>query len=311
MEGQWRAESLAELLKRPPGGVVLREVGLRDGLQNLGIIVPTETKAELALELVRAGYRHVQAAAFVHPGRVPQMADAEALFARLGEVSGTRWSGLCLNPRGVERAVAAGADDVEISLSASRTHSLKNAGMDTETALGKMEKMTALAREGGTGVWASVQCAFGCAYEGEVPEERVAEIAERLLKMGIDVLMLADTAGVAGPGRVLSVLGKVLPLAGGRPVGLHLHDTLGRGLVNLLAGLGAGATVFDTAFGGLGGCPFVPGAAGNVAGEDAALLLEGMGVGTGVDAAVTARCARRLEALLGARLDGRAYRVLG
>ncbi|MFP4475530.1 MAG: hydroxymethylglutaryl-CoA lyase [Desulfatibacillaceae bacterium] len=310
MEHETVSATLSETLTHPPSGVTLREVGLRDGLQNLEKLVPTRVKAELLAGLADAGFSHIQAVSFVHPGKVPQMADAEKLLSLVDRPPGLRVSGLCLNTRGVERAAGAGVDCVEVSLSASDTHSRKNAGVGTDQALAGIADMVRSARDAGLVVWASVQCALGCVFEGRIPPERVADIAARYVELGADAVMLADTTGMGTPGSVAALLDRVRTVCGSTPLGLHMHDTRGLGLVNLAAGLARGATIFDTAFGGMGGCPFVPGAAGNVATEEAVVMLESMGIDTGIDPALVAGCSRRMEQFLGHGLFGKMYRML-
>jgi hydroxymethylglutaryl-CoA lyase len=294
----------------PPKTVTLVEVGPRDGFQLESRIVPTERKASVIEELAAAGLRHIQVASFVHPERVPQMADAEALVHRLEQPAGRTYSALALNRRGVERAGRCGLRHVEISLSASDAHGRNNAGMPMERAVKAAREMIREARRRAMTVCASIQCAFGCATEGEIPPERVRRIAAVLLSEGIDVLSLADTTGMAHPGSIRRMLAELAPLSHPVPLALHLHDTRGLGLVNLFAALELGVARFDTAFGGMGGCPFVAGAAGNIATEDTVHLLHGLGIDTGVDAAAVARCSGRMEAFFGKRFPGRMTRVL-
>lgn len=289
-----------------PERVELVEVGLRDGLQNQPRTLPTEVKLELLAGLLDAGLKRVQVASFVHPGKVPQMADAESLAEALPEREGVVYSGLALNRRGVERAAAAGLRHVDVSLSASDAHSRRNAGMGLEEAERHLLATIALARELGLGVRGGVQCAFGCGMD-EVPLERVARLVARVAAAGVEELAVADSAGLADPVAVERVVAAVRAAAPGVPLVLHLHDTRGLGLANLMAGLRAGVTRFDTAFGGLGGCPFIPGAAGNVATEDAVNLLARMGVETGVDLDAVCRVSARAAEALGVTLDSRVF----
>ncbi len=292
-----------------PRQVVLTEVGPRDGFQFESRVIPTDLKAGIVRDLVGAGLRRIQVTSFVHPGKVPQMADAEDLIRRLPTVEGVRYSGLALNLRGVERAHGAGLGWVEVSASASDTHSRKNAGMSHERAAAQATEMIGFARSHGMGVTASVQCAFGCAYEGTVPPERVAGMVEGYLSEGADGISLADTTGMGTPASVARLLHAVLPLTGAIPVGLHLHDTRGLGLCNLTAALAYGVDRFDTALGGMGGCPFVPQAAGNIPTEDTAHLLASLGIETGVDIPRVAAVTRRLARFLGKSFSGRVWRL--
>ncbi len=285
--------------------VSLTEVGPRDGFQLEEKIVPTELKAEVISALAAAGIRHIQAASFVHPKRVPQMADAEDLFSRLPEIPGVCYSALVLNRRGLERALACKVAEVEVSVSASDVHGRKNAGMGLAEACREAAAMIREAVAAGVRVRGSVQCAFGCRYEGRIEPERVLALAERFLAEGIGTLALADTTGMADPVQVRTVLGLVLPAAGPVPAALHLHDTRGLGLVNAVAGFECGVTRFDTAAGGMGGCPFVPGAAGNIATEDAAHLFSRLGADPGVDISAVAAVTGRLEAFFEKRFPAR------
>jgi hydroxymethylglutaryl-CoA lyase len=290
-----------------PGRVQLIEVGLRDGLQNQPVVLPTAVKLEAVAGLIEAGLLHFQVASFVHPGKVPQMADAEAVCAGLPGGDGVTYSALVLNPKGVERAVAAGIGKVDASLSASEEHSRRNAGFGIEEARRRLAEMIGLARDGGLEVRAGIQCAFGCVFEGAIPVERVIALAEHLAGLGPVELALADSTGMATPRDIETVVTRVREVVGDLPLVLHLHDTRGLGLANLHTALQLGVTRFDTAFGGLGGCPFIPGATGNVATEDVVHLLESMGVTTGVDLARVAQVSARVEAHLGDVLPGKLY----
>jgi len=279
-----------------PPAVLLTEVGPRDGFQFEEKTVPTALKVEIVSALIAAGLRRIQVASFVHPGKVPQMADAEDLFARLPQRPDVRYSALVLNERGLSRAISCGVKDVEISVSASDTHGRKNAGMGLGEAAAQAKEMIRKALSAGLRVRGSIQCAFGCVYEGPIPPERVLALAERFLGDGAQELALADTTGMGDPALVGSRLESVLPLAGTVPVALHLHDTRGLGLVNAAAAFSLGVARFDTAAGGMGGCPFVPGAAGNIATEDTAFLLSRLGAETGVDIGKVAAVTETLEA---------------
>ena len=293
-----------------PRKVTLIEVGPRDGFQFETEVIPTDIKIDVVSELVRAGLSHFQIVSFVHPGRVPQMADAEALLGKLPHWPDVQFNGLVLNERGLERALAAGIASVEISVSASDTHSRRNTGMALKKALAQGQRMVQNAKQAGLHVRAGVQCAFGCVYEGEVGEAHVADMLRRLHDMGADALVLSDTTGMGSPRSIQRLLDRVLPTIDQNAVILHLHDTRGTGLVNMTAGLELGISQFDTALGGMGGCPFIPGAAGNIATEDAVNFLDAMGITTGVDASRVAECAISLEKRLGHRFPGKMMRVI-
>ncbi len=289
----------------PPATVELIEVGLRDGLQSEAALVPAAEKIALIDALAAAGMTRIQVTAFVHPKRVPQMADAEELCAALPQRPGVIYSGLVLNLKGVERAAVAGLSHVDMGLSASEAHSRRNANRSVDEALAEFGAMVDLARAEGMRVRGAVQCAFGYQAPDDVDSGRVLEIVDRYLTLGIDEVALADSAGLADPGQVAALAGQALAKLGDRPLILHLHDTRGLGLANLLAALQVGVRHFDTAFGGLGGCPFIDGAAGNIATEDTVYLLDRLGIVTGVDAARVAEISRRVGHVLGKTLPGR------
>lgn len=292
-----------------PSIVTIVEVGPRDGFQLESRIIPTDLKLDIITGLASAGLKHIQVASFVNPKRVPQMADVEELVRRLPETQSVTFFGLALNTVGVTRASQAGLSCIEVSISASDAHSRKNAGMSCEAALREGERMVALARSAGMAVTASIQCAFGCIYEGAVPDSRVLKAARMFVDAGVVRLTLADTTGMGTPPAVERMLTELGAANLAVPLGLHLHDTRGLGLVNAATGLGCGVTFFDTALGGLGGCLFVPGAAGNIATEDVVHLMEAMGAATGVDWKRVAFCTRRLSAFLGRDLPGKLYRM--
>jgi hydroxymethylglutaryl-CoA lyase len=266
-------------------------------------------KLALIEDLIEAGVGKIQVASFVHPEYVPQMADAEAVCARLPRRSSVEYRGLVLNKKGLERARAAGLSSVDISVSASDTHSRRNVNRSLSQALDDFATMVALAQQSGMRVRGGIQCAFGCAYEGPVDSERVIEIVKHHLALGVDELALADSTGMANPRQVYELMQMIMPMLGSKPLILHLHDTRGLGLANLLAALACNVAYYDTAFGGLGGCPFIEGSAGNIGTEDALYLLEQMGIETDVDRHKVAQCSRKLEEFLGKPLPGKMYRA--
>ena len=286
---------------------MIREVGPRDGLQNEKQIVPPETRAELVERLAAAGLRRIEAASFVNPDRVPQMAGAEEVVAALERSDGVVYSGLALNERGYDRLRATGLDEVSFAVAATETFSERNAGASVEAALKDAERIVERAKEDGLHASVTVSVAFGCPFEGPVDPQRVLAIGERLAATEADELVLADTIGVATPTQVKGLVEGFVGL--GKPVGGHFHNTRNTGYANAYSALAAGATALDASVGGLGGCPFAPKATGNVATEDLAYLLEGEGVETGVDLEALIGISEWLEELLGRRLEGYLYRA--
>lgn len=287
--------------------IILEDQGLRDGLQMLPQTVPTEKKLEWISALVRAGLKRIQVAAFVHPRLVPQMADAEALFGQLEEQSGVTYSALALNQKGVERAVAAGVRHLAISISASNAHSLKNTRMDIEAAKADFVQNVRLARKNQIVVRGGIQCAFGCRYEGKIPRERVYDLVCHHLDAGVEEIALADSTGMANPWQVREMMETIREICGTTPLALHLHNTENKGLANLYAAIEAGVRQFDVAFGGLGGCPFIKHASGNIATEDTVHLLHQAGFETGVDIQGVAHVSQKVEEWLGYPLPGLLY----
>jgi hydroxymethylglutaryl-CoA lyase len=237
------------------------------------------------------------------------MADAEQLIGRLPHDDGVLYTALVLNGQGLTRAMASGIAAVEISLSASDAHSRKNTGLNRHEALDQCLQLIDRAIAAGLRVRASVQCSLGCVYEGQVPVARVADTIGRFIGHGADEVALADTTGMGSPPTVQGLLDAVVPIAGRLPLALHLHDTRGLGLVNLLTALPYGIAIFDTALGGMGGCPFVPGAAGNIATEDTAHLLERLNIVTGVDYGRVGAVSRGMETFFQKVFPGRMHRL--
>ncbi|TAH13474.1 MAG: hydroxymethylglutaryl-CoA lyase [Runella slithyformis] len=285
--------------------IIIEEQGPRDGFQVEKTWIPTEMKVQAIEKLVAAGLKRIQVTSFVNPKYVPQMADAEAICAQIKQQKDVVYSGLVLNAKGVERAVKAGLTHISASISASDTHSRKNANKSLVEAQVEFEEMLRVARNAGLTVRGGIQCAFGCRYEGHISEEMVLDLARRHLDLGVDEIALADSTGMGNPAAVGRVMAQVVAWAGARPAALHLHDTEGKGMANLLAGMEAGVQIFDTAFGGLGGCPFIKGATGNIATEDAAVMLAQMGIDTGVDFAAVAQISRAFEGFFGKKLPGK------
>lgn len=291
--------------------VLIEDETLRDGLQNETIRLSVEEKLALVAGLEAAGIRRIQIGSFVHPGRVPQMADTDEVFARLNRRPGVTYTALVLNRRGLDRALAANVPHLSISVSASETHSRRNAGKGTEDALADILPTITEARAAGIQVRAGIQSALGCGFEGRIDPARVMAIARAYAEIGVEEINLADTAGLSNPRQVFALCRQVADAVAGSGAGLslHLHDTRGLGLANMVAGLEAGVRIFDAALGGLGGCPFIPKATGNIATEDTIFALTEMGIATGADWRALAALTRGLEERMGRRLPGKLAHV--
>lgn len=290
--------------------MVIEEQGLRDGLQSEAKVVPTQKKLEIINTLIDAGVKRIQVASFVNPKMIPQMADAENLCAGLKKHDGVVYSTLVLNPKGMQRAAKAGGPHVTASISASNTHSQRNAGLTLNAARRQFSEMVRIGKKSGLTVRGGIQCAFGCRYEGRIDPDTVMDMLKEQLDLGIDEIELADTTGMADPRAIQEICGPSRTLAQDKPVYLHLHDTEGKGLANALAALQVGITHFDSAFGGMGGCPFVKGASGNIATEDLAFMLAQMGVETGIDVSKIAAVSRSLEVFFNRRFSGKMHHLL-
>lgn len=276
--------------------VLLEDESLRDGLQVEKKILPLKAKISLSRLLVDAGVRRLQVGSFVHPKVVPQMADTDELIRIvMNENPGVLVTGLVLNGKGLERAIRCGLTHLSMSSSASNTHSLKNVRRPAQEALNDMIGLIRNAAAAGIQVRAGVQCAFGCVYEGIVPEDKVLEMADAFAEAGARELNLADTTGMAHPLQVRRLIAKVKHAIPGMAISLHLHDTRGLGLANMMVAYEAGVEIFDVAAGGLGGCPFVAGASGNVPAEDAVNLFQQIGVSPGIDLDALCRIVDRYE----------------
>ena len=281
--------------------ITVCDVGPRDGLQNEPDVLAPAVRAELVTRLAAAGVPRVEAVSFVRDELVPQMAGAEEVVAG-SERGGAELSGLVLNERGYERFAATSLDRVNVTLAATETFNRRNANASLDEAVARVQAVLARAERPST---ATISCAFGCPFEGEVDPGAVADLCERLADA--DELVLADTIGVATPRPVRRLVERVSIL--GKPVGFHGHNTRNTGYAAAWAALEGGATVLDASVGGLGGCPFSPQATGNVATEDLVWQLERDGVATGVDVAALAEISRSLAELLGRELDGNVYRA--
>ncbi len=279
--------------------VEIVEVAPRDGLQNEATLLDTATKVALIERLVAAGVRRVEAVSFVHPRLVPQMADAEAVMAALPRREGVSYIGLVLNERGLDRALAAGVNEVNYVVSTSETFSQRNQGGSIEEVVAGWHRVGVRAAEAGLRTSVTVSTSFGCPFEGEIAPAAVTRLVEEVLATRPDELALADTIGVGVPAQVRELFPRVAALAPGVRLRAHFHNTRNTGYANALAAYESGATVLDSSAGGIGGCPFAPNATGNIATEDLVYLLHRSGIDTGLDLAAVAATGTWVAGLLG------------
>lgn len=289
--------------------VELCEVGPRDGFQFEVTPIPTAFKVSAMRRLLEAGLKRIQATSFVHPRRVPQMADAEEVLSQLPR--DRRISALALNERGVDRAIAASVTIVDLSIALNEQHAADNANTTVEAGVTAAKAMIAKALGAGLEVQLGLQTVWGYAAPDDTPLDLIESVVGQFANSGIESLSLADSTGMASPRSIRRVLDRVSDAAGSVPIVLHLHDTRGLGLANVVEALDCGIRRFDTSLGGLGGCPFIPGATGNVGTEDVAYLCHRLGYETGIDVAAVAAISRDVEALVGHPLSGRMYRLVG
>ncbi|MBE0586093.1 MAG: hydroxymethylglutaryl-CoA lyase [Desulfofustis sp.] len=289
--------------------LLLEDEVLRDGLQIESLVLTLSEKMELFELLLKAGLKRIQIGSFVHPGIVPQMADTDELIKAIGPRTATTITALVLNGKGLDRALASGIAHVSMSVSVSDSHSRKNANRPATEALSAMLELIGNAIGQGLEVRTGLQSAFGCVYEGAIAEHRVLAAAEQLAAAGAKEINLADSTGMANPLAVRSMVALLSRKLPGIDISLHLHDTRGLGIANMFAGYEAGVRIFDVCTGGLGGCPFIKGAAGNVPTEDAVHLFESLGVETGISLAKLIEAVNFLEQTLGRPLPGKMKRV--
>jgi hydroxymethylglutaryl-CoA lyase len=280
------------------------EVGPRDGLQSEPGVMPTATKVEFIGRAVACGLRRIEVTSFVNPKRVPQMADAEEVLAALPRRDDVRYVGLVLNRRGLERAVAAGCHEIGMAVVASDTFNRRNQGVTTEESIAAWLEMAAAARQAGVRPQVTVSAAFGCPFEGEVPMERVVEIARRVAQAAPFEIALADTIGVAVPAQVTELVARVRDALPGVSLRCHFHNTRNTGLANAYAAVQAGVATLDASLGGIGGCPFAPAATGNIPTEDLVYLLERSGYDTGVSLDEAIATGQWLQERLGRPVPG-------
>jgi hydroxymethylglutaryl-CoA lyase/(R)-citramalyl-CoA lyase len=282
--------------------ILICDVGPRDGLQNEDRTLSPAVRAELVDRLAGCGLKRIEAASFVNPKLVPQMAGAEEVMGALHRRPGTSYAGLVLNEKGYERAVAAGVDEVHYALAATDEFGRRNQNATTEEGLSTALALVARARSERMPITVTLSVAFGCPFEGPVPPERVLNIVEHLMAVPPDEICLADTIGVAVPSQVKDLVGGSRRL--GATVGAHFHNTRNTGYANAVAALEEGAVALDASVGGAGGCPFAPKATGNIATEDLVYLLRGLGVATGIDLDMLIETSRWLAGQLGKELPG-------
>ena len=291
-----------------PRQISVREVGPRDGLQNEQP-VPTEAKIELIDRLSATGVRRIEAVSFVRPDAIPQMADAEQVWRGIHRAESVRYSALVPNLRGAMRALDSGLTEIEAVVSASDTHNRKNVNRGTQESLDDIAEIIKLAHGRGATCQVIVSTAWGCPYEGDVPVERVVAVAGRAVAAGADCISFGDTTGMATPGRVSRLVGEFRSAYPDTELNLHFHNTRGTGLANVLAALELGVADFDASVGGLGGCPYAPGATGNIATEELVHMVEDMGVATGIDLDAMIDAAADAERIVGRQLPSQVLRA--
>lgn len=288
-----------------PRRVIVTDVVCRDGFQDEAHIIATDDKLAVLAQLVRAGVHSIEATSFVHPKVVPQMADADVLIARAPRENGVRYSALLPNRKGAERAIAAGIDEIHLLVSASDSHNRANLNRTTAQSLEQLAEVAAYVRQQAPNITlvGTLATSFGCPFEGDVPLDRLCWAIDHFQAMGMEQVVLADTTGMANPLQVERTLRALRERFSQLEWGLHLHNTRGLGLANAFAGLQAGVTRFDASLGGLGGCPFAPGATGNISTEDLVHMLHEMHIETGIDLDALIAAARTLPALVDHEID--------
>ena len=291
-----------------PEHVTIREVALRDGLQ-IETPIPLAAKLELLAAIAATGVREVEATAFVSPSKVPALADAPEFSAQLGAYPDIEFSALVASPNGARRAIAAGLHSLEYVVSAADGHSNANVGRSSAEATAQIAEIVAIAHDAGVSVEVIIATAWDCPFDGPTPPERVLAVVDAAVGFGADRLAIADTIGTATPGRVTALVAAVRPRVGELPLGAHFHNTRGSGLASAYAAVTAGVTRLDASIGGLGGCPFAPGASGNIATEDLVYLLRDSGIGVDVDLSAAIDAARVAQSLVGHELPSALLRA--
>jgi hydroxymethylglutaryl-CoA lyase len=298
-----------ELFEQLPDHVSIYEVGPRDGLQNEAVTIGTVRKLRLIDALCAAGIKRIEMTSFVSPHWIPQLADADRLADLVGQREGVRFSALCPNPRGLARARVADLREVAVFLSASETHNRRNINKSVEQAMAVFRELIPQALAYDMRIRGYVSTAWGCPYEGEIDPARVLDLARQLLELGCYEVSLGDTIGVGTPLQTKRILKQILSELPASKLAMHMHDTRGQALANVLVGLDLGIRNFDAAIGGLGGCPYAPGASGNLATEDLVYMLNNMGVHTGIDSEKLFEAGQVAEAVVRRELPGRVHRA--
>ncbi|WP_339211537.1 hydroxymethylglutaryl-CoA lyase [Aeribacillus sp. FSL K6-8210] len=286
-----------------PKHVTIKEVGPRDGLQNEKTAIATEDKIAWINQLSKTGLTYIEITSFVHPKWIPQLADALDVAAGIERVPGVTYAALVPNQKGLENALTTQVDEISVFMSASETHNQKNINKSISDTYPVLTAVVQEAKRAKKTVRGYLSTVFGCPYEGEVSIEQVAAISERLFEMGVDELSLGDTIGVATPRQVEAVLNSLLKRFPKEKLSMHFHDTRGTALANVLLSLEMGITTFDSSLGGLGGCPYAPGASGNVATDDLLYMLHGMDIATGIDAGRLTEAALFIQNKIGRALN--------
>jgi hydroxymethylglutaryl-CoA lyase len=286
------------------GEIELLEVGPRDGLQLERTILSTEDKVELVTRLIGAGLRRIEVTSFVNPKKVPQMADADQLMAALPRIDGVYYTGLVLNRKGLDRAIAAGCNEIGMVVVASDTFNRRNQGVSTEESIDAWTDIARAAQQAGVRAQITISAAFGCPFEGEVPLERVIDIAQRVAEAGPYEICFADTIGVGVPTQVSRMLERANAVLPEHRLRCHFHNTRNTGIANAMAAVQGGVKVLDASIGGIGGCPFAPAATGNIASEDLLYMLDRSGIQTGVSLEKMIETAHWLEGKLGRAVPG-------
>ena len=291
-----------------PERVTIREVALRDGLQ-IEKSIPLSAKLELLAAIAATGVREVEATAFVSPSKVPALADAPELAAALNDYPDIEFSALVASPNGARRAIAAGLRSLEYVVSAADAHSQANVGRSSAEATAQIAEIVAIAHDAGARVEVIIATAWDCPFDGPTPAQRVLDIVDATVGFGADRLAIADTIGTTTPGRVTALVNQVRPRIGELPLGAHFHNTRGAGLASAYAAVAAGVSRLDSSVGGLGGCPFAPGASGNIATEDLTYLLRDSGIAVDVDLAAAIEAARVAQSVVGHELPSALLRA--
>lgn len=292
-----------------PKRVTVVEVGPRDGFQNESGFIPTEQKIKIIDQLSETGLQRIEATSFVHPKAIPQLADAAAVMDGIRKKDGVRYMALIPNMKGLERAMEAGVKEINLVVSASESHNKNNMNMSVAESLEVLKQVARIALDNGMRIRGTIATTFGCPFEGWVPPEKVDAIAQEYLVMGVHEVCLADTVGMADPSHVSEMVGGFRDKLKDVEFSLHFHNTRGAGMANVLAAMLEGANIFDASICGLGGCPYAPGATGNIPTADMAHMLESMGIDTGIDLSKLIECATMVRDLLGREVPGQVMKA--